>query len=102
VARAGLLIFTEKSTEIATVNIFDRTYGLSFYKFYICFFLSVMHNVRTMLQGTPEQRSGRGAVKTFGAMQIYKKNPHQLCLFLFGNDFDTDLKNNTRNYRKLF
>jgi len=34
-------------------------------------------------------------------MKTYKiqQNRYQLCLFLFSKD--TDLKNNTRNYRKL-
>jgi len=43
-----------------------------------------------------------GAVKHYRAMETYEKqiNCYQECLFLFiDND---DLKNNNRNYRKLF
>ena len=33
-------------------------------------------------------------------MEAYKKNRHQICLFLFNNN--VDLKNNNRNDRKSF
>jgi len=48
--------------------------------------------------------SGRAGVATkmLRAMETYKKqkNRYQLCLFFFINN--VDLKNNNRNYRKLF
>jgi len=43
-----------------------------------------------------------GAVKQLRAMETFQKqkNRYQVCLFLFINN--VDLKNNNRNYRKLF
>jgi len=40
--RTGLLTATGKPTEIATIEIFDKTHGTRFYKNHICFFLFVL------------------------------------------------------------
>jgi len=54
------------------------------------------------IQGRQSSSRAGGAAKMLKAMETYKKqkNRYQLCLFVFINN--VDLKNNNRNYRKLF
>ena len=56
------------------------------------------HNMH--IQGRRTSSRAGKAIKLLRAMETYKRNSYQLCLFLFINN--VDLKNNNRNYRKSF
>jgi len=61
-AGTGLLTATGKPTEIATIEIFDKTHRLRFYENHICFFLSVFK--KKQQENTLHLHSMCGGIKT--------------------------------------